>query len=90
MKIIIDRSKENKEISRFTVPFPYPYFLFESKEIIEDDADYFTCFHVAEEYKNTGQQVDVSTLSGQYNRGEISGSGAVPGRLYLPGKSLQR
>lgn len=42
MKIIIDRSKENKEISRFTVPFPYPYFLFESKEIIEDDADYLT------------------------------------------------
>lgn len=44
MKIIIDRSKENKEISRFTVPFPYPYFLFESKEItgIEDDADYIT------------------------------------------------
>lgn len=44
MKIIIDRSKENyKEISRFTVPFPYLHFLFESKEIIEDDADYLTC-----------------------------------------------
>lgn len=43
MKIIIDRNKENKEISRFRVPFPHPYFLFESKEIIEDDADYFTC-----------------------------------------------
>lgn len=42
MKIIIDRSKENKEISRFTVPFPYLYFLFESKEIIEDDANYLT------------------------------------------------
>lgn len=42
MKIIIDRSKENKEISRFTVPFPHPYFLFESKEIIEDDAGYIT------------------------------------------------
>lgn len=42
MKIIIDRNKENKEISRFTVPFPHPYFLFESKEIIEDDAGYIT------------------------------------------------
>lgn len=42
MKIIIYRSKENKEISRFIVPFPYPYFLFERKEIIEDDADYLT------------------------------------------------
>lgn len=42
LKIITDRNKENKEISRFTVPFPYPYLLFKSKEIIEDDADYTT------------------------------------------------
>lgn len=61
MKIIIDRSKENKEISRFTVPFPYPYFLFESKEIIEDDADYLTCIAFMQ-LKNTKTQDNKSTL----------------------------
>lgn len=40
MKIIIDRNKENKEILRFIVLFFYFYFLFESKEIIEDDVGY--------------------------------------------------
>lgn len=63
MKIIIVRSKENKEISRFTVPFPYPYFLFESKEItgIEDDADYIT-YIAFMQLKNTKTQDNKSTL----------------------------
>lgn len=41
MKIIIDRNKENKEISRFTVPFPYPYL--KAKRLLRmHDADYLT------------------------------------------------
>lgn len=54
MKIIIDRNKENKEILRFIVLFFYFYFLFESKEIIEDDIGYIIYIYVVEEYKNIG------------------------------------
>lgn len=39
-------------------------------------------YMLAEEYENTRQQVDFSTLPGQCYRGEIPGSGEVQKRLY--------
>lgn len=61
MKIIIDRSKENKEILRFIVLFFYFYFLFESKEIIEDDVGYII-YIVFMQLKNIKIQDNKSTL----------------------------